>query len=73
MDAPSVVPNGVGILARKILQVSHEHDIPLVENKPLAQTLYRFVDAGAPIPNSLYKAVTALLAYVYKANHSLSR
>ncbi len=73
MDAPSVVAKGVGFLALKIREVAQEHDIPLVENKPLAQTLYKSAEIGASIPSSLYKAVAEILAYVYKAKNALSR
>jgi flagellar biosynthetic protein FlhB len=73
MDAPRVVAKGVGFLALKIREVAQEHDIPLVENKPLAQTLYKAVEIGESIPASLYKAVAEILAYVYKAKNALSR
>jgi len=73
MDAPKVVAKGVGFLALKIREVAQEHDIPLVENKPLAQTLYKTVEIGASIPGSLYKAVAEILAYVYRAKSALSR
>jgi flagellar biosynthetic protein FlhB len=43
-----------------------EHDIPTVENVPLAQALYRLVDIDQDIPMELYKAVAEVLAYVYK-------
>jgi flagellar biosynthesis protein FlhB len=73
MDAPRVVAKGVGFLALKIREVAQEHDIPLVENKPLAQTLYKSVEIGQSIPSSLYKAVAEILAYVYKAKNALYR
>jgi flagellar biosynthesis protein FlhB len=73
MDAPRVVAKGVGFLALKIREVAQEHDIPLVENRPLAQTLYKSVKIGESIPNSLYKAVAEILAYVYKAKNALSQ
>ena len=73
MDAPRVIAKGVGFLALKIREVAQEHDIPLVENRPLAQTLYKSVKIGESIPNSLYKAVAEILAYVYKAKNALSQ
>jgi flagellar biosynthetic protein FlhB len=73
MDAPRVVAKGVGFLALKIREVAQDHDIPLVENKPLAQTLYKTVEIGESIPSSLYKAVAEILAYVYRAKNALSR
>ena len=71
MEAPRVVAKGVGFLALKIKELAQEHDIPLVENKPLAQTLYKTVAIGAYIPGNLYKAVAEILAYVYKARNAL--
>jgi flagellar biosynthetic protein FlhB len=73
MDAPKVVAKGVGFLALKIRELAQEHDVPLVENKLLAQTLYKSVDIGESIPGSLYKAVAEILAYVYKAKNVLAR
>ena len=42
------------------------HGIPIVENKPLAQMLYKTVDLGQTIPSTLYQMVADLLAYVYR-------
>ncbi len=72
MDAPKVVAKGVGFLALRIRELAQEHDIPIVENKPLAQTLYKSVQIGAYIPSNLYKAVAEILAYVYKARNILN-
>ncbi len=73
MDAPKVVAKGVGFLALKIRELAQEHDVPLVENKPLAQALYKSVEIGQYIPANLYKAVAEILAYVYKAKNILYR
>jgi len=73
MDAPKVVAKGVGFLALKIRELAQEHGIPLVENKPLAHTLYKSVEIGEYIPGNLYKAVAEILAYVYKAKNALYR
>jgi flagellar biosynthesis protein FlhB len=70
MEAPKVVAKGVGFLALRIKELAQKHDIPLVENKPLAQTLYKTVEIGAFIPAGLYKAVAEILAYVYKARNA---
>jgi flagellar biosynthetic protein FlhB len=72
MDAPKVVAKGVGFLALRIKELAQEHDIPLVENKPLARALYKSVEIGAYIPGNLYKAVAEILAYVYKARNILN-
>lgn len=66
MVAPKVVAKGAGFIARKIREVAREKGIPLVENKPLAQLLYRLVEVGQEIPETLYRAVAEVLAYVYR-------
>ncbi len=73
MEAPRVVAKGVGYLALKIKELAQEHNIPLVENKPLAQTLYKSVEVGEYIPTSLYRAVAEILAYIYKARNAWGR
>ena len=73
MEAPKVIAKGVGFLALKIRELAQEHGIPLVENKPLAQTLYKSVEIGDYIPGNLYKAVAEILAYVYKAKNAFYR
>ncbi len=69
MRAPKVVAKGAGFLADKIREMARKHSVPLVENKPLAQTLYKGVEIGEEIPEALYKAVAEVLAYVYKLKH----
>jgi len=66
MDAPVVVAKGRGLIARKIREIAEECGIPIVENPPLARTLYDIGDLGLEIPESLYKAVAEVLAFVYK-------
>ena len=72
MEAPKVVAKGVGFLALKIRELAQRHGIPIVENKPLAQTLYKSVDIGEYIPGNLYRAVAEILAYIYKAKNILN-
>jgi flagellar biosynthesis protein FlhB len=69
MEAPVVVAKGVGFLAIKIKELAQKHDIPMVENRQLAQTLYKTVEVGAPIPVALYKAVAEILAYIFKTRN----
>ncbi len=66
MTAPRVVAKGQDFLAQRIKEVGREHDIPTVENVPLARALYRSVEVEQEIPMDLYKAVAEVLAYVYK-------
>jgi flagellar biosynthetic protein FlhB len=66
MAAPSVVAKGKNYLALRIRQKAVEHGIPIVENPPLAQALYRSADVGQEIPPHLYRAVAEILAYIFK-------
>ena len=65
-SAPCVLAKGKDIIAHNIRKVATEHDIPIVENKPLARAVYFSVEIGAYIPPDLYQAVAEVLAYVYK-------
>jgi flagellar biosynthesis protein FlhB len=66
MDAPVVVAKGADLLAKRIRDIAREHDIPIMENPPLARTLYDRVDLDHPIPPNLYAAVAQVIAFVYK-------
>lgn len=65
MAAPVVLAKGAGFIAQRIKEVAAEHHIPLVENKPLAQALYKAVGLNEPIPQNLFQTVAEILAYVY--------
>lgn len=69
MDAPKVLAKGQDLVAQRIKEVAREHDIMIVENKPLARALFDTVEIGGFVPESLYKAVAEVLAYVYKLKH----
>ena len=66
MAAPQVVAKGADYIALRIREIAAEHDVPLVENKPLARTLFRSAEIGDFIPEDLYRAVAEVLAYVYR-------
>ena len=66
MIAPRVLAKGAGHVAHRIKEIATEHQIPLVEDKPLAQALYKMVELGDYIPAELYRAVAEVLAYVYR-------
>ncbi|HZZ27042.1 MAG TPA: flagellar biosynthesis protein FlhB [Pirellulales bacterium] len=66
MNAPIVLAKGAGVVAARIRRLALEHDIPVLERKPLAQSLYKEVDINRPIPDKMYAAVAELLAYVYQ-------
>jgi flagellar biosynthesis protein FlhB len=67
MPAPVVLAKGRDELAQKIKREARWHEIPIVENKPLAQALYRTVEVGSAIPAKLYTAVAEVLAFLYRA------
>ena len=64
--APMVVAKGKNYLALRIRQRALDNQIPLIENPPLAQGLYKSVDVGREIPAHFYKAVAEVLAYIYR-------
>ena len=65
MDAPRVVAKGARLMAEKIKKLARDNNVPVIENRPLAQSLFKLTDVGETIPESLYKAVAEILAYVY--------
>lgn len=70
-NAPVVVAKGKDFLARKIKEKAHEHGIEMVENKPLAQSLYLYCEVGDEIPADFYQAVADILVYVYRLKKKL--
>jgi len=71
MAAPVAVAKGLDVLAKKIREVAAKFEIPVIENKPLAQALYRGVQIGDAIPAALYHSVAEVLLMVYKAQAEL--
>ncbi len=65
-SAPKVVAKGKNYLALRIRQKALENQVPLIENPPLAQGLYKAVDVGQEIPPDFYKAVAEVLAYIFR-------
>ena len=64
--APRVVAKGKNYLALRIRQKAIEAQVPLIENPPLAQALYKSVEVGQEIPGEFYRAVAEILAYIYR-------
>lgn len=64
--APLVTAKGADLIAEKIKDVAKEHKIPIMENKPLARTMYEKVEIGQHVPMDLYKAVAEILAIIYQ-------
>jgi len=65
MNAPVVVAKGADFLAQKIREIARKHDVPIIENKPVAQVLYKMVAVEKSIPENLYRVVAEILAQVY--------
>lgn len=65
MSSPVVVAKGAGVIARRIKEVAEENKVPIVEDKPLAQALYKSVEISGAIPENLFQAVAEVLAYVF--------
>jgi flagellar biosynthetic protein FlhB len=65
-SVPTVVAKGKNYLAKVIRERAKAHEIPIIENKPLAQALYQAVDIGDEIPPALYRAVAEVLAQIYR-------
>jgi len=66
MAAPVLVAKGADLMAKRIREVAAEHGIPIMENPPLARTLYDKVPLDSPVPPDLYSAVAQVIAFVYK-------
>ncbi len=73
MGAPKVVARGAGFLAHRIREIAQLAGVPIVENRPLARTLYRSVKVGQVIPERLYQAVAEVLAFVYRLDRRRAR
>lgn len=65
-ETPVVVAKGADLIAFKIREIAKEHDIPIIENKPLARLMYKEVEIDQEIPESMYQAVAEVLVAVYK-------
>ncbi|HTX58319.1 MAG TPA: flagellar biosynthesis protein FlhB [Verrucomicrobiae bacterium] len=66
MEAPVVTAKGVDLVAKRIRQIAEENDVPIMENPPLARTLYERVELDQAIPPNLYAAVAQVIAFVFR-------
>ncbi len=66
LPAPQLVARGADFMAEKIKEIARENNIPIVENIPLARTIYKTMKLGQVIPRELFIAVAEVLSYVYK-------
>jgi len=65
-EAPKVVAKGIDHLATRIRERAEEAGVPILERPPLARDLHRMVEVGDEIPPELYRAVAAVLSFVYR-------
>jgi flagellar biosynthetic protein FlhB len=70
-SAPVVVAKGLNHMAEKIKAAARENNVPIRENKPLAQALYRMVEIGDMIPEELFKAVASILASIWRMKNKI--
>lgn len=66
MVAPTIIAMGADFIAQKIKEVAKENNIPIVENKPLARSMFKTLEIGQIIPKELYATVAEILSYVFK-------
>ena len=68
--APIVLAKGVDLIALKIREIAEEHDIPIIEDKPLARSLYDAVSVDAAIPPEFYRAVAEIVHLIQEKRSS---
>jgi flagellar biosynthetic protein FlhB len=73
MEAPILVAKGVDEVAFRIRELAKKHDIPIVENPPLARALFASVEIDRPIPAEHYKAVAEIIGYVMKLKRRFAK
>lgn len=72
-EAPYILAKGKDLVAGKIKEIAKESDIPTIENKMLARSLFSACEIGDFVPEKLYQAVAEVLAYVYSLNNKIGR
>jgi flagellar biosynthetic protein FlhB len=70
MNAPLCLAKGVDAVARRIREVAQEHDIPIVENPPLARALHATVEIDQEVPPEHYKAVAEVIGFIMRVRHT---
>ncbi|MFC4735620.1 flagellar biosynthesis protein FlhB [Bacillus daqingensis] len=71
MEAPVITAKGVDYIALKIKNTARQHEVVMVENRPLARALYAEAEIGDQVPEDLFKAVAEVLAYVYRIQQKI--
>jgi flagellar biosynthetic protein FlhB len=65
MQSPTVTAKGTELIAKQIIDIAMKHNVPVIDNPPVARALCRMVDLNQQIPPELYKAVAEILLFVY--------
>ena len=65
MQSPTLTAKGTELIAKKIIDIAVQHNVPVIDNPPVARALFRMVDLNQQIPPELYKAVAEILLFVY--------
>lgn len=73
LPAPQLIAKGADLVAERIKELARTYDIPVIENKPLARTIFKSMKLGQVIPRELYVAVAEVLSYVFKLKRKLRR
>jgi flagellar biosynthesis protein FlhB len=68
MRAPKIVAKGIRLNAESIRELARKHQVPILENKPLARMLFKHGRVGGEVPAQFYSAVAEVLAWVYRVN-----
>ena len=70
MDSPMLIAKGTELIAKKIIDIAKEHNVPVIENAPVARALFKMVELNHMIPPELYKAIAEILLFVYNMKKS---
>jgi flagellar biosynthesis protein FlhB len=73
LPAPQLVAMGADFMAEKIKEIARQHNIPVIENKPLARTIFKTMKIGQIIPRELFTAVAEVLSYVMRLNRKKAK
>ena len=70
MESPKLLAKGTELFAKKIIEIAREHQVPVIENPPVARAIFRMVEINSTIPPELYKAVAEILIFVYNLKNT---
>ena len=65
MQSPTLTCKGTELIAKQIIEIAEKHNVPIIDNPPVARALFRMVEINQQIPPELYKAVAEILLFVY--------